>query len=290
MSGMRALPILLLALGVFAGLSSFTSAVAENIDPANDGSQYAWAENVGWMNAEPANCSGCGVQVEDFELMGWLWAENAGWISLSCENTTSCGAVNYGVTNDGHGNLDGVGWAENIGWINFAPATSGAGIDPNTGEFSGYLWAENAGWVSLSCTNTSTCGSTDYGIKTSWCQSTASVTGTPDMRAARSGSDVELSQLVLAGGAAWHEIVRGVLSTLRNSGGDYSTATDSCAADNVTTDTIVVSGTPPPSAGDGYWYLARRVNCKGKGTFDSGGTGQIGARDSQIAASGNDCP
>ena len=36
---------------------------AENIDPINDGSQYAWGENVGWMNAEPANCSSCGVQV-----------------------------------------------------------------------------------------------------------------------------------------------------------------------------------------------------------------------------------
>ena len=30
-----------------------TAALAENIDPYNDGSQYAYGENVGWLNFEP---------------------------------------------------------------------------------------------------------------------------------------------------------------------------------------------------------------------------------------------
>jgi hypothetical protein len=262
-------------------------ALGENIDPANDGSQYAWAENVGWFNAEPASCSGCGVQVTDFELTGWLWGENIGWINLSCTNNSTCGTVSYGVINDGHGNLGGFAWAENAGWLNFAPATSSASIDPTSGEFSGYAWAENLGWVSLSCTNTATCGTTDYGIKTDWCQAVgASPTGTPDVDAAKNGNDIDLSWPALVG-ADWYEIVQGDLSTLTPSG-DYSTATDLCPVDNETGLTATISGTP--SVGDGFWFLVRGVNCKGKGTHDSGGAGQSGLRDAEIAGSGNDCP
>ena len=105
---------------------------AANIDPYKDDSQYAYGENVGWMNFQPG--PGGGVQVELNGLTGYVWAENIGWISMSCENTSSCGTVSYGVTNDGSGNL------------------------------SGYAWAENAGWISLSCDNTSSCGTVDYGV------------------------------------------------------------------------------------------------------------------------------
>ncbi len=95
------------------------AAIAENIDPAADGSQYAWGENIGWLNAEPQGEGGPGLAVSDSELTGWFWGENIGWISLSCQNTSSCGDNAYGVVNDGKGNLSGLAWAENIGWINF---------------------------------------------------------------------------------------------------------------------------------------------------------------------------
>ena len=72
-------------------------ALAENMDPANDGSQYAWAENLGWINLQPSGPGGPGVQVSDSRLTGWAWAENAGWISLSCENTSSCGTTAYEI-------------------------------------------------------------------------------------------------------------------------------------------------------------------------------------------------
>ena len=68
---------------------------AENIDPYEDGSQYAYGENAGWVNFEPN--TGDGTQVASDKLTGWVWAENIGWISLTCENTTSCGTVNYGI-------------------------------------------------------------------------------------------------------------------------------------------------------------------------------------------------
>ncbi|MDY6950446.1 MAG: hypothetical protein SWE60_02960, partial [Thermodesulfobacteriota bacterium] len=37
----------------------------ENIDPDNDDSQYAWGENVGWINLEPEGDGGPGVEVGD---------------------------------------------------------------------------------------------------------------------------------------------------------------------------------------------------------------------------------
>jgi hypothetical protein len=149
---------------------------AENIDPDDDGSQYAWGENVGWFNAEPSGNGGPGVEVEDTKLTGYIWAENIGWVSLSCENTSSCATVDYGVTNDGCGDLSGYAWAENVGWISFSCENTsscgtvdyGVSIDPNTGEFAGYAWGENIGWVSLSCENTSSCATVDYGVTTSW--------------------------------------------------------------------------------------------------------------------------
>lgn len=91
----------------------------ENVDPADDGSQYAWGEHIGWLNAEPQGDGAVGVTVGDTELTGWIWAGDHGWISLSCQNTSSCGTNDYGVTNDGRGNLSGFAWGEHLGWINF---------------------------------------------------------------------------------------------------------------------------------------------------------------------------
>ena len=119
---------------------------AENIDPYEDDSQYAYGENVGWLNFEPD--TGDGAQVENDKLTGWVWAENIGWVSLSCENTASCPTVNYGVANDGSGNLSGYAWAENVGWINFDPTYGGVTID-SQGNFDGYAWGENIGWINF---------------------------------------------------------------------------------------------------------------------------------------------
>lgn len=99
-------------------------AFAENVDPLGGGAQYAWGENIGWLNAEPQGNGGPGMQVSDTALTGWIWAENAGWISLSCQNTASCGANAYGVVNDGEGLLSGFAWSENLGWINFRSSGS----------------------------------------------------------------------------------------------------------------------------------------------------------------------
>ncbi len=139
-------------------------AAAENIDPNNDNSQFAWGENVGWINAEPSGPGGPGMQVSGAGLTGYMYGENIGWINLSCTNNGTCGTTgNFGVTNDGTGELGGYAWGENVGWISFScqnnPGTCastgnyGVVIDKVTGIFSGYAWGENIGWVSFSDTS-----------------------------------------------------------------------------------------------------------------------------------------
>lgn len=127
---------------------------AENVDPYDDESQYAYGENSGWLNFEPA--TGDGAQVTETALTGFVWAQNIGWISLSCENTSSCGTVNYGLTNDGSGNLAGYAWSENVGWISFSchntsscgTVSYGVTID-DRGSFAGWAWGENIGWLNF---------------------------------------------------------------------------------------------------------------------------------------------
>jgi hypothetical protein len=144
---------------------------AENVDPDHSDSQYAYGENVGWLNAEAGGEGGEGVEVSDSKLTGYMWAENIGWISLSCENTSSCGAVDYGVTNDGRGNLLGYAWGENVGWISFSCEHAGSCgavdygvmIDPTTGKFHGLAWAENIGWI-----NFESKGTVPFGVTTAW--------------------------------------------------------------------------------------------------------------------------
>jgi hypothetical protein len=133
---------------LFCGYSN-----AENIDPYNDGSQYAYGANIGWLNFEPNIADpNAGATVSGDGLTGYIWIPNIGWVSLSCSNTNSCGTVDYGVVNDGAGYLSGYAWSANAGWINFAPTVSG---DPNDygvtidgdGVFHGWAYGQNIGWI-----------------------------------------------------------------------------------------------------------------------------------------------
>ncbi len=133
-------------LTIAVSISTTVSYGMENIDPDNDNSQFAYSENTGWINFEPNGDGGDGAEVTDSAVTGFIWSENVGWINLSCENTSSCGTVDYGVVNDGNGNLSGFAYGENIGWCNFNPTEGGVFIDSN-GDFNGQAWCENVGWV-----------------------------------------------------------------------------------------------------------------------------------------------
>jgi hypothetical protein len=249
--------------------------MAENIDPAANDSQYAYAENVGWINAEPNGDGGNGVQVNDTELSGWMWGENVGWVSLSCANTGSCATVDYRITNDSCGTLTGYAHTENVGWINFAPATGGVSIDPQTGEFSGTAWGENIGWITFADDSPIA-----YGVTTSWRR--FAPTGGPEINLARNAGDLVISWSAVADSDGY-DVFQGSLTDLLAAAGDFSTGTNDCLAEDQT-GTSYQQSVGIGTAND--FFLVRAVNCGGNGTSDSGGAEQVEGRDGEIAASG----
>ena len=74
--------IMVLSIFVMIGMGVVT-ACAENIDPDNDDSQYAYGENVGYFNFEPGGNGGSGAEVTNSAVTGYVWGENIGWINLS---------------------------------------------------------------------------------------------------------------------------------------------------------------------------------------------------------------
>jgi hypothetical protein len=278
-------PFLLVLLTAILSTGAFVH--AENIDPSDDGSQYAWAENVGWINAEPSGNGGPGMQVGDFAVTGWLWGENIGWVSLSCSNTGSCGTASYGVTQDSFGVLSGYGWGENVGWVNFRPAGGGVAIATATGDFSGYAWGENIGWISFNCTNTGSCATAAFKVRTGWTCGAAAPTGVAALSLGKSPGITTLAWGSVAS-AGRYDVVRGSVGTLRSSEGNFTTATEECLADNQAATSLSYSGSP--GVGAGYWFLVRAVNCGGNGTYNSGAPSQVGDRDAEIAASAFSCP
>ena len=150
--------VILLILGILAG-SGILRADTGNIDPTD---KWAWGEEIGWSNFRPPVA---GATVAYDGVYGYIWHENIGWVKLAYdshppyENTSN---TDWGVNNDGDGNLSGYGWSERAGWINFNPPNSQVVIGSN-GNFYGYAWGENVGWV-----NFSSLGSVDYKVKTDW--------------------------------------------------------------------------------------------------------------------------
>jgi len=130
-----------------------TASGATTIDPLN---KYAWAVNLGWMDwrSDTAN----GAVIGDYVCSGYLYAANVGWLNLGSGSPTNgihyqnLSASDFGVNQDGLGNLRGYAYGANIGWVNFE--NSGAPkVDLRTGKFSGYAYSANCGWISLSNTS-----------------------------------------------------------------------------------------------------------------------------------------
>jgi N-acetylneuraminic acid mutarotase len=88
--------------------------------------------------------------------------------------------------------------------------------------------------------------------------------------------------------AAAYDVVRGGLNLLRSSGGNFTTSTQACLAN----DQVGTSAFDPaaPAVADGFWYLLRGSSCGGAGTYDESVASQIGGRDAEINASPNTCP
>ena len=103
----------------------------------------------------------------------------------------------------------------------------------------------------------------------------------------RSGVDAVVSW-TLSPNAQFYDVQRGLLSTLRATGGDFTAATESCSANNLA-GTSISDSTPAPT-GDGFWYLSRGASCGGAGSYNDGSPSQSGGRDLEIAVSPAACP
>jgi hypothetical protein len=135
-------------------LGALASGIAgTTIDPAN---KYAWGANLGWLDwtggtGETAN----GAVIGEYVCSGCIYSANVGWINLGSGSPANGifyqnnSAADFGVTNDGLGNLRGYAYGANIGWINFEN-TGAPRVNLLNGQMSGYVWSANCGWISLS--------------------------------------------------------------------------------------------------------------------------------------------
>ncbi len=128
----------------------FDVRAATTIDSVN---RYAYGANIGWMDW--VGDTNNGATVGEYVCSGYIYSANVGWIDLGGGTPTNgiyyqnLSSGDFGVNQDGLGNLRGYAYGANIGWINFEN-TGAPKIDLATGKFSGYAYSANCGWISLS--------------------------------------------------------------------------------------------------------------------------------------------
>jgi hypothetical protein len=153
------IPIIAAVSSFFILHSAFPTRAATTIDAVNT---YAYGANLGWLNwtGDAHN----GAVIGEYVCSGYVYSANTGWINLGGGSPTNgiyyqnLSAGDFGVNQDGLGNLRGYAWGANIGWIAFE--NNGAPkVDLFTGKLSGWVWSANCGWISLS--NTVACVQTD---------------------------------------------------------------------------------------------------------------------------------
>lgn len=88
--------------------------------------------------------------------------------------------------------------------------------------------------------------------------------------------------------ATGYDVIKGDGRTLRNSGGDFSEATQECLADDLYGTSLDLGAAPGPH--EVFWYLLRYNHTAGAGTYDSDSLSQAGSRDPGISSSPSPCP
>lgn len=102
------------------------------------GSEYAWGENVGWINLGTVEGD---VHITNTAVTGYMWDSIYGWVNLS--------PTGSGVVNNGEGVLSGFAWSAGAGFIDFS------GVTINTsGKFTGQAQGAIYGRINFDC---STC-------------------------------------------------------------------------------------------------------------------------------------
>jgi hypothetical protein len=123
------------------------------IDPFN---KYAYGANLGWLDwSGGSGQTATGAVIGEYVCSGYIYSANTGWINLGSGSPANQiqyqnnSAADFGVNQDGLGNLRGYAYGANIGWVNFEN-TGAPKVDLATGNLSGYVWSANCGWISLS--------------------------------------------------------------------------------------------------------------------------------------------
>ena len=143
--------ILLALVSAFSLQPSALLHAATTIDTAN---KYAYGANLGWMDwsGDTAN----GVVIGEYVCSGCIYSANVGWINLGSGSPVNGiqyqnnSATDFGVNQDGLGNLSGYAYGANIGWITFEQTYGQPKVNLRTGQLSGSIWSANCGWISLS--------------------------------------------------------------------------------------------------------------------------------------------
>lgn len=135
---------------LFIFQSALTAGAASSINAAN---KYAYGANLGWIDWRGDTNNG--AVIGEYVCSGYLYSANVGWLNLGSGSPANGiqyqnnSGTDFGVNQDGLGNLRGYAWGANIGWINFEN-TGAPKVDLLTGILSGYAWSANCGWLSLS--------------------------------------------------------------------------------------------------------------------------------------------
>ncbi len=105
-----------------------------------------------WRSGDTAN----GAVIGEYVCSGYIYSANVGWINLGSGSPANGiqyqnnSATDFGVNQDGLGNLSGYAWGANIGWITFEQTYGQPKFNLLTGQLSGSVWSANCGWISLS--------------------------------------------------------------------------------------------------------------------------------------------
>ena len=139
--------ILCLLLWVFVS----GAGAASTIDTGNN---FSYGANVGWMDWYVGGANG--AVIGEYVCSGYIYSANVGWINLGSGSPANGiqyqnnSAADFGVNQDGLGNLSGYAYGANIGWITFEETYGKPNVNLATGHLGGSVWSANCGWISLS--------------------------------------------------------------------------------------------------------------------------------------------
>jgi hypothetical protein len=153
------LPMAGLALALLSILNPLSTPKAFGATTIDAVNRYAWGANLGWMDwSGGTGETATGVVIGAYVCSGYIYSANVGWINLGSgspangiqyQNALVGSTIDFGVNQDGLGNLSGYAYGANIGWITFEQTYGKPMINMVTGTMSGYVWSANCGWISL---------------------------------------------------------------------------------------------------------------------------------------------